>query len=87
MFKFDFAPHVIGNKTDKKGTQKTGIGEFIRKYSLNEFPQFFNVLKGEMSMIGTCPLLRNEYSEYSTHHNTRLATKPGIMESLAGKWS
>lgn len=51
MFKFDFAPHVIGNKTDKKGTQKTGIGEFIRKYSLNEFPQFFNVLKGVGGII------------------------------------
>lgn len=51
MFKFDFAPRVIGNKTDKKGTQKTGIGEFIRKYLFDEFSQFFNVLKGKMHML------------------------------------
>lgn len=78
MFKMDFDPRVIGNKIDKDGNQKTGIGEFIRKYSLDEFPQFFNVLKGEMSMIGTRPPLRNEYLEYSAHHKARLAATPGI---------
>lgn len=78
MFKMDFDPRVIGNKIDENGNQKTGIGEFIRKYSLDEFPQFFNVLKGEMSMIGTRPPLTDEYSEYSAYHKARLATKPGI---------
>ncbi|MDO4200324.1 MAG: sugar transferase [Clostridia bacterium] len=78
MFKMEFDPRVIGNKIDKDGNQKTGIGEFIRKYSLDEFPQFFNVLKGEMSMVGTRPPLSDEYAEYSSHHKARLATRPGI---------
>ena len=45
MFKLDFDPRVIGNKIMPDGTHKTGIGEFIRKTSLDEFPQFFNVLR------------------------------------------
>lgn len=45
MFKLDFDPRVIGNKVMPDGSRKTGIGEFIRKTSLDEFPQFFNVLR------------------------------------------
>ena len=52
MFKLDFDPRVIGNKILPDGTHKTGIGDFIRRTSLDEFPQFFNVLKGEMSLGG-----------------------------------
>ena len=53
MFKLDFDPRVIGNKILPDGTKKTGIGDFIRRTSLDEFPQFFNVLKGDSGIIGT----------------------------------
>lgn len=52
MFKLDFDPRVIGNKILPDGSRKTGIGEFIRKTSLDEFPQFWNVLNGTMSLVG-----------------------------------
>ena len=52
MFKLDFDPRVIGNKALPDGTRKTGIGDFIRRTSIDEFPQFFNVLKGDMSIVG-----------------------------------
>ena len=82
MFKMDFDPRVIGNKILPDGTKKTGIGEFIRKTSLDEFPQFFNVLKGDMSIIGTRPPLISETNLYELHHRARLAIKPGIT----GMW-
>lgn len=53
MFKMDFDHRVIGNKVLPDGTHKTGIGDFIRRTSLDEFPQFFNVLKGDSGIIGT----------------------------------
>jgi len=82
MFKMDFDPLVIGNKILPDGTRKTGIGNFIRSTSLDEFPQFFNVLKGDMSIVGTRPPLIGEVSEYELHHRARLAIKPGIT----GMW-
>ena len=51
MFKLEFDPRVIGNKILPNGEKKTGIGNFIRKTSLDEFPQFFNVLKGVGGII------------------------------------
>ncbi len=82
MFKLDFDPRVIGNKILPDGTHKTGIGDFIRRTSLDEFPQFFNVLKGEMSIVGTRPPLISETALYEPHHRVRLAIKPGIT----GMW-
>lgn len=82
MFKLDFDPRVIGNKILPDGTHKTGIGDFIRRTSLDEFPQFFNVLKGDMSLVGTRPPLVGEVNLYELHHRARLAIKPGIT----GMW-
>lgn len=82
MFKIDFDPRVIENKVMSDGSHKTGIGEFIRKTSLDEFPQFFNVLKGDMSIVGTRPPLISETNLYEYQHFARLAIKPGIT----GMW-
>lgn len=82
MFKMDFDPRIIGNKILPDGTQKTGIGNFIRRYSIDEFPQFFNVLFGQMSLVGTRPPTVDEWDKYKYHHRARLATRPGIT----GMW-
>jgi len=78
MFKMEFDPRVIGNRIDENGNQVTGIGEFIRKTSIDEFPQFYNVLKGDMSLVGTRPPTVDEYEKYAAHHKARLAARPGI---------
>ena len=70
MFKIDDDPRIIP------------IGHFMRKTSLDEFPQFFNVLKGNMSLVGTRPPTVDEYEKYEMHHKARLAAKPG----LTGMW-
>lgn len=70
MFKMDNDPRIIP------------IGHFMRKTSLDEFPQFWNVLKGDMSLVGTRPPTVDEYEKYEIHHKARLATKPG----LTGMW-
>jgi len=75
MFKMENDPRIIGSGPD--GT-KHGIGHFIRSTSIDEFSQFWNVLKGEMSMVGTRPPLIREVNEYDTRHKARLAVKPGI---------
>ncbi|HEN1999267.1 TPA: sugar transferase [Enterococcus faecium] len=82
MFKMDFDPRLIGNKILPDGTKKTGIGQFIRSTSLDEFPQFYNVLMGKMSLVGFRPCLKSEYEKYDFHHRARIAMKPGIT----GMW-
>ena len=78
MFKMDFDPRIIGSKQLPDGTQKKGIGNYIRDWSLDEFPQFFNVLKGDMSLVGTRPPTLDEWEKYEAHHRGRMAMKPGI---------
>lgn len=57
-------------------------GHFIRKYSIDELPQFWNVLVGDMSLVGTRPPTENEFVQYELHHKARLASRPG----LTGMW-
>lgn len=71
MFKMDNDPRVI-----------KGVGNFIRNTSLDEFPQFLNVLKGDMSLVGTRPPTVDEWEKYELYHRKRLAIKPG----LTGMW-
>ena len=79
MFKLDADPRIIGSGMD--GTRH-GLGWFIRKTSLDEFPQFWNILKGEMSLVGTRPPTVDEWLQYAPHHRARMAAKPG----LTGLW-
>lgn len=78
MFKMENDPRIIGSE---KGPGK-GIGNFIRKTSIDELPQFWNVLKGDMSLVGTRPPTRNEFEQYDLRHKIRLSMKPGIT----GMW-
>lgn len=58
------------------------IGRFMRKFSIDELPQFLNVLKGDMSLVGTRPPTVEEFEKYQIHHKSRLGIKPGIT----GMW-
>ncbi|OGI04075.1 MAG: hypothetical protein A2104_00155 [Candidatus Melainabacteria bacterium GWF2_32_7] len=60
----------------------TRFGKFLRKYSLDELPQLFNVIKGEMSLVGPRPPLDREMEKYSKWHYLKFATLPG----LTGMW-
>ncbi len=71
MFKMENDPRII-----------KGIGSFIRKTSIDELPQFWNVLKGDMSLVGPRPPTLDEWDQYELHHRKRLAIKPGIT----GMW-
>lgn len=70
MFKMDDDPRI------------TKVGRFIRKTSIDELPQFWNVLKGDMSLVGTRPPTMDEFDKYELHHKNRLSFKPGIT----GMW-
>ncbi len=71
--------HIFKNDQDPRVTR---VGHFLRKTSLDEFPQFWNVLKGEMSIVGTRPPTLDEVVHYEEHHWQRLNVKPGIT----GEW-
>lgn len=62
----------------KDDPRVTKIGKFIRKHSIDEFPQFLNVFLGQMSVVGPRPPLSNEVAEYTEYDLQRLAVKPGI---------
>lgn len=66
----------------KEDPRVTKIGHFIRKTSIDEIPQFFNVFKGDMSMVGPRPQRQYEVDQYSSLYSTRLLVKPGIT----GPW-
>ena len=70
---------IFKNTADPRITR---VGRFLRKTSLDEFPQFWNVLKGEMSLVGTRPPTGDEVQHYNDRHWRRLDVKPG----LTGLW-
>lgn len=70
MFKLEDDPRI------------TRVGKFLRKTSLDELPQFFNILKGDMSLIGTRPPTVEEFEQYNMHYRRRLSITPG----LTGLW-
>jgi len=71
MFKMENDPRII-----------KGVGQFIRRTSIDEFPQFWNILRGDMSLVGTRPPTVDEYERYEQHHKVRLSFRPG----LTGLW-
>ena len=70
MFKMENDPRI------------TRVGKFLRKTSVDEFPQFWNVLKGDMSLVGTRPPTVDEFKQYEAKHRCRLSMTPG----LTGLW-
>ena len=70
MFKIENDPRI------------TRIGRFMRRTSLDEFPQFINILKSDMSLVGTRPPTLDEFAQYSPYHKKRLSFRPG----LTGMW-
>ncbi len=79
MFKIDGDPRVLGSGKDGK---RKGLGYRMREWSLDEFPNAWSILKGDMSVVGTRPPTMDEYEKYELRHKSRLAVKPG----LTGLW-
>jgi exopolysaccharide biosynthesis polyprenyl glycosylphosphotransferase len=71
--------NIFKNRNDPRVTR---VGSFLRRTSLDELPQFWNVLRGEMSLVGTRPPTVDEVEKYERHHWKRLRVKPGIT----GEW-
>jgi lipopolysaccharide/colanic/teichoic acid biosynthesis glycosyltransferase len=66
----------------KNDPRITKLGKFLRRSSLDELPQFLNVLRGEMSVVGPRPIVRAELNRYGHHMNEVLAVRPG----MTGLW-
>ena len=79
LVKNEASGHIFKNKNDPRVTR---VGQFLRRTSLDELPQFWNVLKGEMSLVGTRPPTPDEVENYSSYHCKRMLVKPGIT----GEW-
>lgn len=75
MAKNEMTGNMFKIKDDPRITK---VGKFIRKTSIDELPQFFDVLMGNMSLVGTRPPTVGEYKQYESHHKRRLSMKPGI---------
>jgi len=71
--------HIFKNDNDPRITR---VGKFLRRTSLDELPQFWNVLMGDMSLVGTRPPTPNEVKHYNNRHWQRLEVKPG----MSGEW-
>lgn len=84
----DKLKHLVNNEAkglifkNENDPRITRVGRFIRRTSLDELPQFWNVLKGDMSLVGTRPPTVDEVMQYKRHHWQRLNVKPGIT----GEW-
>ncbi len=79
MAKNQMSGHMFKMKDDPRITK---VGKFIRRTSIDELPQFWNILRGDMSFVGTRPPTVAEYEQYDAHHKRRLSLKPG----LTGLW-
>lgn len=66
----------------KDDPRVTKVGKFLRKTSIDELPQFYNILRGDMSLVGTRPPTADEFGQYSIHYRRRLSMTPG----LTGLW-
>ncbi|MGB7087961.1 MAG: sugar transferase [Phormidesmis sp.] len=71
--------HIFKNRNDPR---VTSVGQFLRRTSLDELPQFWNVLRGDMSLVGTRPPTPDEVENYTSYHCKRLFVKPG----MTGEW-
>jgi lipopolysaccharide/colanic/teichoic acid biosynthesis glycosyltransferase len=79
LIKNEAKGNIFKNENDPRITK---IGRFLRRTSLDELPQFWNVLMGDMSLVGTRPPTVDEVMKYEPHHWERLKVKPGIT----GEW-